>query len=209
MDPLRALAVAAVLAVAVVFLLPEGWRWQARGLAAWVAAVLTLVGLPWRVILNSDAERTRRRAADEDPGAVAVLVLSLFASAAGLVATVVLLRQPGRYVPNGDVWLIDLIGIAAIVGGWALVHTAFSLHYARAYYADDGSPGGFRFEGGEPDDLDFAYFAFTIGMSFAASDVTVTDRAIRRIVLGHALIAFAYNTTILALAISLLFGRLG
>jgi uncharacterized membrane protein len=126
-----------------------------------------------------------------------------------LAATVVLLREPSRYVPAGQVWSLDLVGIAAIAGGWALVHTAFALHYARAYYAKDGSPGGLRFEGGEPDDLDFAYFAFTVGISFAASDVTVTDRGIRRLVLGHALIAFAYNTTILALAISLLFGKLG
>ncbi|MDP9365264.1 MAG: DUF1345 domain-containing protein [Chloroflexota bacterium] len=206
MDPVRGWAVAAVLAAAVFVLLPDGWSWPARGLAAWCGALLALLGLPWRMILCSDAKRTRRLAADEDPGAAAVLLLSLLASAAGLAATVVLLREPARYVPAGHVWSIDLVGIA---GGWALVHTAFALHYARAYYAPDGSPGGLRFEGGEPDDLDFAYFAFTIGMSFAASDVTVTDRGIRRLVLGHALIAFAYNTTILALAISLLFGKLG
>jgi uncharacterized membrane protein len=54
--------------------------------------------------------------------------------------------------------------------------------------------------------MDFAYFAFTIGTSFAVSDVDVTSRAIRRAVLGHQILSFFFNTSILALAINLVIG---
>ena len=65
-----------------------------------------------------------------------------------------------------------------------------------------------EFRGGPPDDADFAYFAFGIGMTFQIPDVNVTTRQMRRVVLFHQLLAFAYNTAILALIVNLLAGRL-
>lgn len=86
-----------------------------------------------------------------------------------------------------------------------------ALRYARLYYRDDGAgEGGLEFPGKEPpDDFDFAYFSFTIGMCFQVSDVSVSSRLIRRTVLVHSLVSFLYNTAILALALNLVFGRLG
>ena len=60
-----------------------------------------------------------------------------------------------------------------------------------------------------PDDWDFAYFAFTIGMCFQVSDVSVVGHSMRRIVLGHSLLSFAYNTAILALALNVVAGLAG
>ena len=84
------------------------------------------------------------------------------------------------------------------------------MRYAHLYYRDDAEgEGGLKFPGEhKPDDYDFAYFAFTIGMCFQVSDVLVTSRQIRRSVLFHAVISFAYNTVILALVLNLLFGIL-
>jgi len=84
------------------------------------------------------------------------------------------------------------------------------LRYAHLYYRGDREgTGGLEFPGKrEPDDLDFAYFAFTIGMCYQTSDVTISSYAIRRTVLVHAIISFAYNTAILALALNLIFGLL-
>ena len=92
-----------------------------------------------------------------------------------------------------------------VISAWGVLHTSYALHYAYLYYRSEESPGGLDFPGEQsPDQLDFAYFAFTIGTSFAVSDVDVTDRAIRRAVLGHQILSFFYNTTILALAINLI-----
>jgi uncharacterized membrane protein len=86
------------------------------------------------------------------------------------------------------------------VGG---LHTSYSLYYASRYYRSEKSYGGLAFPGEEnPRQLDFAYFAFTIGTSFAVSDLAVTDSKMRRGVLGHQILSFFYNTAILTLSIN-------
>jgi len=94
-----------------------------------------------------------------------------------------------------------------VISAWGVLHTSYTLHYAYLYYRSEESAGGLAFPGEQsPDQLDFAYFAFTIGTSFAVSDVDVTDRAIRRAVLGHQILSFFFNTSILALVINLVIG---
>jgi uncharacterized membrane protein len=101
--------------------------------------------------------------------------------------------------------------VTAVVAAWLLTHTAYTLRYAHLYYRDDDEgEGGLSFPGdGAPAYVEFAYFAFTIGMCFQVSDVAVTSRQIRRAVLGQSLLSFAYNTAILATAVSLVVGVLG
>lgn len=198
---------AAALGTVVGVALPADFGWAVQAVAAWDTALLVLLALPWRVILRSDPAETRRRAAREDPGAAGTLIVSLIASVVSLAATVILLRRPERFASAGWDELLVTLGLAAVIGSWVSMHTAFALHYAHLYYREDGDPGGLAFGDDPPDDMDFAYFAFGIGMTFAVSDVSITDRGIRRVVLGHALLAFAFNTAILALAINLLFGR--
>jgi uncharacterized membrane protein len=98
-----------------------------------------------------------------------------------------------------------------VVSSWCLTHTVYTLRYAHLYYRDDATgEGGLTFPGEDcPNYFDFAYFAFTVGMCFQVSDVVICSAAIRRAVLGHSLLSFAYNTAILALALNLLFGLLG
>jgi uncharacterized membrane protein len=100
--------------------------------------------------------------------------------------------------------LVAVMAALGVISAWGVLHTSFTLHYAYLYYRSEGSAGGLAFPNEKsPDQLDFAYFAFTIAVSFAASDVDVTDRTIRRTVLGHQVLSFFFNASILALVINL------
>jgi uncharacterized membrane protein len=91
-----------------------------------------------------------------------------------------------------------------------LVHTVFGLRYAHTFYGDPDGPagpkshaGGLEFPGDrEPDYMDFAYFSFTIGMTFQVSDVVITSRDFRKLVLAHGMLSFGFNTVILALTLN-------
>jgi uncharacterized membrane protein len=198
-------AVAGILCFAA---LPPWLGWATRSVAAWDLAVLVLVCEGWFVILRSDPQRARERAVAEDPGRVALLAVAFGASVISLVAAVVVITQAQKVAPDAPAWLRITLGLTAIIGAWTLLHTAFTLHYAGLYYADPDMTESLEFRGGPPDDADFAYFAFGIGMTFQIPDVNVTTRQMRRVVLFHQLLAFAYNTAILALIVNLLAGRL-
>jgi uncharacterized membrane protein len=196
-------AVAGILCFAV---LPAWLGWETRAVAAWDLGVLVLVGEGWFVILRSDPQRARERAVAEDPGRAALLAVAFGASAISLVAAVAVITKAEMLAPNAPAWLRTTLGLTAIIAAWTLLHTAFTLHYARLYYGDPEMTNSLEFRGGQPDDADFAYFSFGIGMTFQIPDVDVTTREMRRVVLFHQLISFAYNTAILALVVNLLAG---
>jgi uncharacterized membrane protein len=88
---------------------------------------------------------------------------------------------------------------------WTLVHTVFTLKYARRYCS--GTAGGIDFNGtGAPDYPDFAYLAFTIGMTFQVSDTNIRSRPIRRTALRHAWLSFPLGAVIIATSINLVSG---
>lgn len=177
-----------------------------RLVAAWDAFAVTLLGFVWTMIWHCDAEASRLRAGVEDPGRNAVWALVLFTSTVSFFAAGYVLRQARTFAPGwAALWLVLCLG--AVVVSWLLSHTAWTLRYAHLYYRDDTEGvGGLEFAGGHaPSDFDFAYFAFTVGMAFQTSDVSVSSPQIRRAVLLHALLSFAYNTAIIALALNLAF----
>lgn len=177
-----------------------------RALLAWDLAGLVLVGVAGVIVTRSDVRETRRRAAAYDPGRRVVWILVLVASTISLLAATLVVRE-GR---GGTRALHVALCVATVVISWLVTHLTFTLRYAHLYYRDADRAGGIELPGGEPpDDLDFAYFAFTIAMCFQVSDATVSGRQIRRTVLGQALLAFLYNTVILALALNLIVGQLG
>lgn len=207
----RARLVWAALFGAVAFWLsPTDLGRACRYLAGWDAMAITLLASVGVIIATADADETRRRAGSEDPGRNVIWALVLVACTFSLFAAGVLVRSTAELAleDRREVLALCLVAVAA---SWLLAHAAFTLRYARLYYR--GGPedeGGIDFAGGEkPDDFDFAYFSFTIGMCFQVSDMSVTDRTIRRTVLLHGMLSFAYNTVILALALNLVFGRLG
>jgi len=181
-----------------------------RAVAGWDAAALSMGALAWSLISRADARRTRQKAADDDPGRRAIWAIAILASGFSLFATAVVLRGARTSGVETRPLFVTLC-IVAVASAWALTHTAYTLRYAHLYYRDDhDGVGGLSFPGNTPPAyLDFAYFAFTIGMCFQTADVTITSRPIRRAVMGHAVLSFIYNTTVLATAVSLVIGFLG
>jgi uncharacterized membrane protein len=204
------LLLAVLVGVGTTWFWPDWHSLPVRVVAGWDAGSLALLGVVWGVILTGDPRKTCDRAAAEDPGRTVVWVLVLVASTISLFAGAVVMRHAYRIEPRHGLLLI-LLCLVAVVVAWTLTHTAFLLRYAHLYYRDDDEgEGGLAFPGDrQPDDFDFAYFAFTIGMCFQVSDVSISSRQIRRAVLAHALLSFSYNTVIVALVLNLLFGFLG
>ncbi len=137
-------------------------------------------------------------------------MLVVLSSAASLLSSTALVRKAKLVAgPRGDA--LVLLCLATVALSWALTHTAFTLRYAHLYYReDDEGVGGLEMPGGQrPAYFDFAYLAFTVGMCFQVSDVTVASPQIRRALLLHALLSFVYNTAILAFVLNLVFGFAG
>ena len=179
-----------------------------RGLAGWVvASTIALAYQGWQ-IAHTNADKTRRRASLEDPGRTVVWLIILAGCVFSLGASLVLLGEKEEMVQNRG--LLVCACLWAVLSAWFLTHTSFTLRYAHLFYRDEGKEGGLEFPGGQPpDDWDFAYFSFTLGMCFQTSDVGVSDRSIRRTALLHAILSFFYNTAILALTFNLIMGHLG
>lgn len=198
----------ACVGVGIAWSCPGDWGAATVAIAGWDGATMLHLTLVWFGLFTQDARQVAARAAEEDPGRLAVLVLVLLASVVGMVAAFQIIRSAEVGTLAGRTLFAGL-GFWAVVSAWAVTHTAFTLRYAHLYYDDAGQPGGLDFPGGEePDDFDFAYFAFTIGMCFQVSDVAVSRSAFRRWVLAHSVLSFAYNTAIVALTINLLAGLL-
>ncbi len=210
LDPRSArarLVLAAALGVVAWFVEPARFAASTRAVMAWDASGLTLLVLGV-LISRTTPEGTRRRAAARDPGRTVVWLVVLAASVVSLFAATVVVRGSND-LPAAEGRLVLVLSVATVLISWLLTHTAFTLRYAHLYYRgglDD--EGGLDFPGGaKPDDYDFAYFAFTIGMCFQVSDITISNRIVRRTVLAHAFLSFLYNTVVLALVVNLIVGH--
>jgi uncharacterized membrane protein len=186
---------------------PDWLHGTVRAVAAYDIAALIILIYDWTVGLRNDASHTIRRAAQEDPGRNILLFIVVISAIAGLASAILILGR-GPNVPPVDRDLALTFGILAVCLGWFLIHTTFIFRYAHLYYYDSDQDGtaqrGLTFPGTtEPDDYDFAYFSFVIGMTFQVSDVQITDPGVRSLVLFHALLSFGYNTAILALGVNL------
>ena len=169
-------------------------------LAGWnLAAVIYLI-LVWGAVYRMNAEVTARLAGREDPSNPVAEVVVVAASIAALVAVGFALVRAGQATGGTRALLIGT-GTVSVVASWLVLHTVFMLRYARSYY---GQPlGGIEFnEADLPAYLDFAYFSFTIGMTFQVSDTNITTKAIRRLALHHALLSYLFGAVILAAAVN-------
>ena len=208
---LIAFGVAGVVAVLVYFIVPTWLHGATRFVSAYDAFALCLLALLWMHALHSDPALTRARASVDDPGRNAVGFVVLFAVVVGLVAAIAIIGHGPRVQNATERWEAYILGFIAIIAGWVMVHTVYTFRYAHLYYFDDDGDGvacgGIKFPGTpEPSDTDFAYFSFCIGTSFAVSDPQVTETRVRREVIAHAIIAFAYNSLIVGMVINLFAG---
>jgi len=176
--------------------------WDLAPLAGWDAAAVVLVGWIWAVVRRLDAEGTARQAVREDPTAATADVLVLAAAVASLLTVgfvIVRTDNPGSAAALGRIGL----GVASVVLSWTLVHTVFTLRYADLYYTAD-PVGGIDFHTAErPCYRDFAYVAFTIGMTFQVCDTDLQSGPVRHTALRHSLLAYLFGAVILASTINL------
>lgn len=205
---MQRLALALVLAVVAFIAQPDSVSWHTRAVASWDLGTLTYLGLAWALIACSDAETTRDHASSQDQSGYLIFLFVVGASCASIVAIgfVVGTIRDLAFWPRA--WHLTLT-VAALISSWVLIQTVFAFHYARSYYADGNrsrsAVPALRFPGNrDPDYLDFAYYAFVVGMTSQVSDVAVTSRQMRQLTLIHSALAFIFNIAVLALSINII-----
>ncbi|MDR3411885.1 MAG: DUF1345 domain-containing protein [Formivibrio sp.] len=192
-------------------ILPLQFAPSTRVLVAWDIGAGLYLALAWIMIRRQTVEHMRWRARVEDDGAKVVLILTVAAAIASLAAIV--LELSGQKTNSHD-WQSLHLALAAVTLAisWLLVHTTFSLHYAHTYYIALGQKGGAPLDFPKQDTpvcMDFLYFAMVIGMTSQTADVAITSTQMRRLVMAHGIIAFVFNTTLLALTINIAASLLG
>jgi uncharacterized membrane protein len=174
---------------------------QAAALIGWDIAAASFLTGAWLTVLHLDPESTQRRATRLDPSRSLADLLVISAGVAILAAVALALVRAGGAHGGTKAYLLA-VGLVSVVFSWTSVHTIFTLIYARLYYGDE--PGGIEFnEPDRPDYLDFAYLAFTIGMTFQVSDTNLTAKRIRRTALRQGLISYLFGAVIISLVINI------
>ncbi|WP_020180724.1 DUF1345 domain-containing protein [Methylopila sp. M107] len=167
----------------------------------WDAAALAYAAHVWASLAPASADEVRAWSSEEDEGRWAITLILTAAVAASMVAIF-------DMVSNKSSGATLALAAATIVSSWFLLHTVFAAHYAHRCFAGGAKSPGLDFPGEAPRFADFAYYAFTIGMTFQTSDVDTTTGEMRRLTLVHGAISFVFNTVIIAISVGLASGLL-
>lgn len=179
--------------------------------SSWDAGVVVFLALTWWMARDCPADEMRQTVLANDQGRRAILALVLLAIVASIAAIFFLLQPEAEH--GGHPRTEVAVAVLTIVCSWLLTHVMFALHYAHRFYRDNpatkekDATGGLRFPGDEsPHYWDFLYFSFVIGMTSQVSDVQVTSHAMRKLVLLHGVLSFAFYTIVLAISINIVAG---
>ena len=174
-----------------------------RMLIGWdVGVLIYLVAAAVVMTRCSSVSEMQNNAAAQDEGGFAILILSIAAAVASLGAIFAELSTIERTSPSYGLYIALAIG--TVVLSWAFTHTIFALHYAHAFYGEHLRKSGLTFPGdGQPDYWDFVYFAFVIGMTFQVSDVAITHKSIRRMVVAHGALSFFFTAAIISVTVNI------
>jgi uncharacterized membrane protein len=191
--------------VLVWMLLAPGWRPSTRLLVAWDCATGLYLILALVMMARSSIDRIRYRAALQDEEQLVILGLTIVTaliSLGGIVAQM----AAAKTLKGHDVWQHVALSCLTVILSWTFTHMIFAIHYAHEYYAgpENELAAGLEFPGHEqPDYWDFVYYSFIIGTACATADVSVTSKHMRRLTTLHCVVAFFFNTTILALTVNI------
>ena len=192
--------VSIALGIAAFLLLPAPARLVTRLLIGWDTFATLYLVLVYFMIWRSTHRHIRHNAIMQDDGRFLILLVTALGAFASIAAIVFELGGTHRAMSQ------LVVATATIALSWAVVHTAFALHYAHDYYRGS-RPGGLQFPSGDKQDhadyWDFVYFSFVIGMTAQVSDVGITDKTIRRTATVHGIISFVYNTALVALMVNI------
>lgn len=198
---------ATLFGVALHLVLPPDWPTltTTRILLCWNAAVALYLLMALWVMAQSNVDNMRQRAYRQDEGQKTILLLTIFAVLASLVAIVAELSTI-KSLSGSDKLLHIGLTAATVASSWVFMHLMFAMHYAHDYYLSGrhGREPGLAFpQEPAPDYWDFLYFSAVIGTSGQTADVSFTSKAMRRTGLVHCVLAYFYNTTVLALTINI------
>ncbi|HEY5224793.1 MAG TPA: DUF1345 domain-containing protein [Microbacteriaceae bacterium] len=179
--------------------------WWNAPVAGWAAASLVFIVWVWLVISRLDSAASRQHATREDPGNTISEFLVLLASVGSLAAVATLLIHAGT-VAGAQKAVVAALGLASVALSWVLIHTLFTLRYARVYYTPPEGGIDFNSPDEDPRYVDFAYLAFDLGMTYQVSDTNLRTSQLRAIVLRHSLLSYIFGTVVLATTINLVVG---
>jgi uncharacterized membrane protein len=177
-------------------------QWIYAPAAGWAVAAAVYNVFVWTIITPMENDQTKIHAREEDPQRSTSDLLILMA-AIGSLAAFVLVMLGAKDAHGIDKFMLALLALGGAVASWLLVHTLFTLRYAEIYYTAE-PPQGINFNQEEPPQYtDFAYMAFSLGMTYQVSDTSITTRAMRSAALRHSLLAYVFGVGILATTINL------
>ena len=203
----KRLLISAAIGIATIFALrATDLHLVTRMLIGWdTAIVIYLVAAAAVMARCSTVAAIKRNAAVQDEGAFGILVLTIAAAVASLGALFAELAALDRGNPSYGLYVA--LTVTTVVLSWTFTHTIFALHYAHDFYGEAARADGLKFPGNtQPDYWDFVYFSFVIGMTFQVSDVAVTNKSIRRMVVAHGALSFFFSTAIVALTVNIAAG---
>ncbi len=176
----------------------------AAPLLGWLSAAAVFVTWTWMEIWPLDGAATALDARSEDPSRPVADAACTLAAICSLVAIGVVLVEAGG--AKGAAKTLEIfLAIASVTVSWLLIHTVFTLRYARQWYASRRTAVDFNTDE-PPTYSDFAYLAFTIGLTFQVSDTDVRTREMRKLALRHMLLSYLMGAVIIALMINLVAG---
>lgn len=179
-----------------------GWSYAAT--VGWGVSCIVYIAWVWGSVMRLDGPSTKDRAHREDPTSGISEALTLIASVASIGAVIILIVAAKNAHGIAAV-LVPVLALLSLALSWFLIHTLFTLRYARLYF--DDTPGGVDFNQSQtPRYLDFAYLAFTLGMTYQVSDTSLETSQIRAVALRQALLSYLFGAVILAATINLVAG---
>ncbi|HEY1736572.1 MAG TPA: DUF1345 domain-containing protein [Methylovirgula sp.] len=202
------------LGVCIGLFLPGSWRVATRLLISWNVGAFIYFILAAVMVARATPEWMARKAESQDEGRFGILVFSVLAAAAAFGAIIAQLGSVKDMQGTIKSFHVALASVT-IVSAWTLIHLMFALHYAHEFMIEraerlDKPPkrrGGLTFPGTEmPDYLDFLYFSYVIGVACQTADVEICSRDMRRLSLVHCVLAFFFNSAVLALTINIAAG---
>ncbi len=191
---------------ALFFLLPHSWSVLSRVLVCWNCGVALFLVLLFTWMRALTAQQICSKYIEEDESAPFILVGVILASILSFIAILDPLATL-KSVAGAERAAHFAIAAMTLVSSWILVPTMFATHYADTFYSAPETQRPLRFpDTPMPVFWDFAYFSFTIAAACQTADVSTMSAGIRRIVLGHTLISFLFNASILGFAINVTAG---
>lgn len=195
---------AAAFGVAVGLLVPDHYNDLRRALIGWNSGAWSyLVTMAW-TMFRADHSRVRAIAEKQDESGGAVLsavIVGAMLSVYAIVTELANMKEASEHVKA----LHYAFTALTVIGSWLLVGVMYCFHYAHVYYtaSKHALPLEFPDQHTQPNYWDFLYFSFTLSVAVQTSDVTVKTRAMRKLVLGHCLLAFFFNLIILGLSVNI------